>query len=256
MAAMPRVTSDIAYDYIRERIVSREFPMGYALKTAALSAAMGISRTPIREALLRLETDGLVEIVPHYGASVMSLDVNEFSELCLLRLALESFLAGIAAELRTETDLHEIGLAIEAMRRLTREIGEGGNERESVLFPKLIHEDVCFHIAIMTAARKPRIKKEILRIHLINRIVAWDVINQQGFKVSTPAMRLQDREDAMIGHEEIYKAIVAGQAASARDAMQRHIQHIIDVNVSRMKNLEVNPLPRRTLTKEEEIYSG
>src|SRR5580698_4364896 len=81
-AAMAGVSSDVAVDYIQERILKGEYPMGYALNTRILAAEIGISRTPVREALRRLEAKGLVEIVPHFGANVRSLQLGEFIEMC------------------------------------------------------------------------------------------------------------------------------------------------------------------------------
>ena len=81
-----------------------------------------VSRTPVRDALRKLETDGLVTIRAHLGASVKKMELKEFREMCDLRLALESHAAGLAATNHTEADLSEIRYALEAMRRLTEQI--------------------------------------------------------------------------------------------------------------------------------------
>jgi DNA-binding GntR family transcriptional regulator len=62
---MKHVNSDVAYDFIRKRILNGEFSPGHALMTKELSAEIGVSRTPIRDALRQLEADGLVTIRPH-----------------------------------------------------------------------------------------------------------------------------------------------------------------------------------------------
>ncbi len=72
-----------------------------------------VSRTPVRDALRKLETDGLVTINSHLGASVKKMDLKEFREMCDLRLALESHAAGLAAINHTEADLGEIQYALE-----------------------------------------------------------------------------------------------------------------------------------------------
>jgi DNA-binding GntR family transcriptional regulator len=61
---MKKVNSDVAYDHIRKKILSGEFPPGYALMTEALSADIQVSRTPVREALHKLKAEGLVSISP------------------------------------------------------------------------------------------------------------------------------------------------------------------------------------------------
>src|SRR5215216_3804928 len=116
---MKNISSDVAYEHIRKRILSGEYPPGIALMTNELSDRIGVSRTPVRDALRQLESDGLVIIKPRLGASVKTMDLKEFREMCGLRLALETYAAGLAALNRTEADLHEMRFAIENMRRLT-----------------------------------------------------------------------------------------------------------------------------------------
>src|ERR1043166_872550 len=133
---MKSVNSDIAYEYLRKRILSGEYAPGQALMTNVLAPEIGVSRTPIRDALRQLEADGLVIIQPRLGASVKKMDVKGFRESCELRLALESHAAGLAARNRSDVDLHEISLALEEMRRITRELTEGGAAAK--LIPALI----------------------------------------------------------------------------------------------------------------------
>jgi DNA-binding GntR family transcriptional regulator len=67
---MKNVNSDIAYDFLRKRILNGEYPPGRALMTEVLSDEIGVSRTPVRDALRKLEADGLVSIRARLGASV------------------------------------------------------------------------------------------------------------------------------------------------------------------------------------------
>src|SRR2546430_2051573 len=126
---MKKINTDVAYDHIRKRIVSGEYRPGQALVTELLSAEIGVSRTPVRDALRKLEADGLVIIQARLGASVKKMDVKEFREMCDLRLALESHAAGLAASNRTEAELREIHFALEAMRQLTERIKQGALEQ-------------------------------------------------------------------------------------------------------------------------------
>src|SRR3954465_2163028 len=167
---MKNVNSDIAYDYLRKRILNGEYVPGKALMTNVLAPEIGVSRTPIRDALRQLEADGLVTIQPRLGASVKKMDLKMFRESCELRLALESHAAGLAARNRTDVDLHEISLALEEMRRITNELVASGAVQK--LIPGLVREDVRFHLAIISAAKNDLMKKEILRLHLINRVVS------------------------------------------------------------------------------------
>ena len=94
---MKSVNTDVAYNHIRKRILSGEYPPGHPLMTELLANEIKVSRTPVRDALRKLETDGLVTIQAHLGASVKKMQLKEFREMCDLRLALESHAAGLAA---------------------------------------------------------------------------------------------------------------------------------------------------------------
>ena len=92
---MKSVNTDVAYEYIRKRILSGEYAPGKSLMTEVLAKDIKVSRTPVRDALRKLETDGLVTIRAHVGASVKRMQLKEFREMCDLRLALEGHAAGV-----------------------------------------------------------------------------------------------------------------------------------------------------------------
>lgn len=150
---MANANTDVAYVYIRSKILVGEYPLGSALRTNRLAAEIGVSRTPIRDALRSLETDGLVVIRPRVGARVASLDIDEFTQLCAMRLALETYAAGLAAAHHTEADLHEIRAALHAMQAAAREIISNARTHESV--HEFQRQDLQFHIKILNAAKNP-----------------------------------------------------------------------------------------------------
>lgn len=244
------VNSDIAYTYIRKRILNGTFRPGHPLMTKELSAEIGVSRTPVRDALRRLETDGLVIVRARIGASVKKMDFKEYREACGLRLALESYAAGQAAQYRTAEQLREIGSALAAMRDLSeRVIADKGDARP--LVDQLIREDVRFHIGIINAAQSDMLKKEVLRLHIINRVVSGP-----GPTPSTKNKAEKNAHRAAIQacHEEIFQAIERGDASAAKLAMERHIQDIIDSNM-RLLEQEDSATPSRALTEEELSYT-
>jgi DNA-binding GntR family transcriptional regulator len=249
---MKSVNSDVAYDYIRKRILSGEYAAGQSLATNTLSEEIGVSRTPVRDALRQLEADGLVTIQPRLGASVKTMGLKEFSEMCGLRLALESHAAGLAATHRGEADLQEIRYALDAMRTLTAKIIKAPQE-EPVL-SELRREDVRFHVAIMTAAKNELMKKEILRLHLINRVVASPAPAGPD-PVLERSARDQRRRDVLTSHDEIYEAIRRSDARAAKDAMERHIQDIIDNTLRGMARADSGAVARE-LTEEELSYTA
>ncbi|HRE83852.1 MAG TPA: GntR family transcriptional regulator [Opitutaceae bacterium] len=247
---MKSVNTDIAYDYIRKRILSGEFPPGHPLLTEVLARDIKVSRTPVRDALRKLETDGLVSIRAHLGANVKKMELKEFSEMCDLRLALESHAAGLAARNHTESDLREIQFALTAMKRLTEQIARDASEQP--LLAELIHEDVRFHIAVMTAAKNDLMKKEILRLHLINRVVSGTSMDKQPVpKVEADARR----QSVLEKHQDIYTAIAASDPAAAKREMEFHLQEMIDHSLLLMTRVESGVIARE-LSPEELAYSS
>ncbi len=249
---MKSINSDIAYDYVRKRILSGEYRPGMALMTNALAPEIGVSRTPIRDALRQLEADGLVIIQARAGARVKQMDLKEFRDMCELRLALESHAAGLAARQRTETDLQEIGFALDAMRTLTEQVI--ASPADATLMQQLVREDVRFHLAIMTAAKNDLMKKEILRLHLINRVVAAPSTGTAN-DVSVEKQEEALRRKVLASHVEIFDAIAAGNAVAAKKAMESHIQDIIDRNLRSMVRDRPN-LVTRAMTEDEAAYSS
>lgn len=246
---MKKVNSDVAYDFIRGKILNGEFPPGYPLMTAALSELTKVSRTPVREALHKLKAEGLVSIRPRLGASVKTMDIKEFREMCELRLALEGHAAGLAAVNHSISDLREIKLALEAMRTLTEKILS--STEESAYIDDLQREDVRFHIAIMSAAKNDLMKREILRLHLVNRIVST---KRKTASQVTKADSDQNRRKVMASHDEIYDAIEKGNQLLAKEAMEKHIQDII---VKSLRSFSAaSKYERRELTEEELAYSN
>lgn len=249
---MKNVNSDIAYDSIRKRILSGDLPPGQALMTKDLAKEIGVSRTPVRDALRQLEADGLVVIRPRLGASVRTMDVAEFRQVCDVRLALETHAAALAAENRTDADLRALSFALENMRRLTEQILEAEDEQSSLA--ELVREDVRFHVALMTAAKNELMKKEILRLHLINRVVSGPMASEANARMEKPA-RDERRRVVLAEHGAIHDAIVRRDSAAAKAAMERHIQGIVDHSIFMMGRTTASAITRE-LTEEELSYTA
>ncbi len=249
---MKSVNSDIAYAHIRKQILSGEYRPGQPLMTKELSDEIGVSRTPVRDALRQLEADGLVIIRAHLGASVKAMDFKEYRETCGLRLALETYAAGLAAGSRTADELREMKHALEAMRELTaRSIA--ARQRDKATIEELRRKDVHFHIAIISAAKSDLLKKEVLRLHIVSRVVAGPPPGGSG-PTADKALDDAHRREVQASHDEIYRAIEAGDVAGAKLAMERHIQDIIDANMRSMAEAEQSSITRE-LSEEELSYT-
>jgi len=109
---------DEAYRAIRQRILDNVYPPGHRALELELAEQLGISRTPLREALLRLRNEGLVEIVPRHGVRVMPVSANDMKEIYEILTALESMAAELAAKRRpTQTEVEPLERASRDMAR-------------------------------------------------------------------------------------------------------------------------------------------
>ena len=253
---MDPLSSDVAYDYIRKRILSGEYPPGSPLATEVLSGEMGMSRTPVRDALRMLHSDGLVTIRSGSIASVTKMTAKEFEEASDLRLALECHAAGRAAIKRTADDLNRIKFALEAMRTLSEQIIAAGPDQplEGELV-KEDREDVRFHIAIISAANNELMKKEILRLHLINRVLCHpNLPTISSGTIGEKQMNDARRRVVLASHEKIYEAIAQSNPAAAKAAMESHLQEIIEASL-RNRAQSSAPSTEPELTEDELAYT-
>src|SRR4051795_7368106 len=140
-----RTMAEFALEQLRESIILGELPAGTPLRLDELARSLGMSISPIREAVRQLEALGLAKHVPHQGARVLDFDVDELRDLFQVRLALESLAVRRAAERFTDAD----GEA--AARHLERfdEMRGAGDVRESM------RAHTQFHFTLYEASHTP-----------------------------------------------------------------------------------------------------
>lgn len=103
-----KLRREIVHESIRSRIVSGEMPAGTLLSEVELANALKASRTPVREALMQLQEEGLVEITPRRGPVVRHISPHEMSELLMIREALEALAVNWAAQRMPAAQLQEL----------------------------------------------------------------------------------------------------------------------------------------------------
>ena len=116
--------ADVAYAQIRQQILDGSLEAGSALAQYELAESMGISITPLREAIRRLSGEGLVLLEGHRNARVAHMDFVEARQLFETRQALEPAAIALAAERRTEADLTRMSAALKNLLPVTRRWGE------------------------------------------------------------------------------------------------------------------------------------
>ncbi|RSM81673.1 GntR family transcriptional regulator [Kibdelosporangium aridum] len=143
--ARRRGLADEVADRIRDAVFSGAYPPGSQLREVELAEALGVSRGPVREALLRLEREGLVRSEWHRGSTVTTLSAQDVSELDSLRGALEHLAVGLVIAHATEADIAAIEDAAARMAR-------AADEHEMVRY------DIEFHDAVYAAAHHQRLQ--------------------------------------------------------------------------------------------------
>ncbi|AKV00876.1 Transcriptional regulator, GntR family [Labilithrix luteola] len=151
---------------LREMIVAGDLRAGDALRQEELAAKLGVSRTPLREAIARLDSEGLVVNDPHKGAVVYRPTLEEALEGFEIQSALEPLAGGLAAQHRTDADLVEI-------RALLRRLDD------AEVADEWSNDNAKFHLRIYRMARRPRlfdlIAKQYERSNVFVRMLAMDV---------------------------------------------------------------------------------
>ncbi|SDJ62268.1 DNA-binding transcriptional regulator, GntR family [Nonomuraea maritima] len=196
---------DFAYEALRNRILSHEYGPGTVLNQAMLARDLGISTTPLREALRRLKSEGLVELDAHRDARVTDLSAEEARDLLEMRRALDPIAASLAAERRATAD-------IAAMRAAFAEL-EPLSDRPEVV-DLVTHRR--FHRAIYLASHNE------LLIGTLDGL--WDKADRYRLVGLKERRDQAQRDETAAEHEAILDAVVAGDGALAAEVMSRHIR--------------------------------
>ena len=202
------VGSEQAYQQVRTAIVENRYPPGSRLVEARIAEDLGLSRTPIREALRRLEAEGLVISEPNRGAMVRPLSETEVVDLYGLRIRLESYAAEVAAERATEEELAALFDAAEAFSAARK-----AKDARSIDGVRRIHElNRRIHDGILDAARHRRLTT------MLHRTVDIPLVFQ-AFQSFGPAEL--ERSDTF--HRLIVEAMIRRDGPRAGALMAEHI---------------------------------
>ena len=143
--------SELAYNLLRERILSKELAPGERLDLPRISKQLGISKTPLREAIHRLEIEGLIEIRPRSGTFVSRLDPVQVSESFELRTVLETYAAGLAAKECTQADLEALAELVSRIESIVR------SGKEEDVYPRYLELDHAFHRTLVVLSGNERL---------------------------------------------------------------------------------------------------
>jgi DNA-binding GntR family transcriptional regulator len=205
--ARRRGLADEVADRVREAIFSGVYAPGAQLRELELSGALDVSRGPVREALLRLEREGLVRSAWHRGATVTTLTSTDIAELDSLRGTLEHLAVQQVIAHASDEDIAAIDKAADRMERA----GDGH---------EMVRCDIAFHDAVYAAARHRRLQE------------AWQAIRSQVHLFLLTRIGA-DSEDYLAHlpdeHRSLVVALRARDAATALDLFATHRRHAFDV---------------------------
>lgn len=195
--------SDQAYRRVRELILSGELPPGSVLQQAVLARTIGMSTTPLREALRLLKQEGLVELDAHRDARVAALDAREARDMLELRQELDPLAASLAAQRRTAEDLAAIAEALDHLESLPRNPT-----------PAQLGTHRRFHTAIHRASHNRML------IDVLDSL--WDKSDRYRRHALEVDRSAEEREARAIEHRLMYEAIRDNQAATAAKVTRKH----------------------------------
>ena len=138
----PKTLADMIYDAVRAAIVSGELAAGSRLRETDLAGKMHVSRTPVREALCRLESEGIIEYIPRRGMVIRRVSEQETGELFAIRTALEPLAAELAAVHLRPEQLKKLATLLQAMQAAAVQ-GRG----RSVYMESRQFDDLLLHVA-------------------------------------------------------------------------------------------------------------
>lgn len=213
LAPLPTASSAVA-ERIREAIVGGMLHPGERLKEEQLARELGTSRTPVREALRILQSEGLVVATPNRGAAVRSYGLTELEEMYDLRALLEGHAAGRAAERITPEAVDQLDASCARFAELVT----GADLRS------LVAENAFFHGAILRASDSDRLTsmvQEVVSLPLVYRSYIWYSPEQA--------------QASYAFHRRLAEALVRHDAPWAEQVMREHVFAARSVLVSHIE---------------------
>jgi len=195
---------DVVFNTLREAILKGDFAPGERLMEKQLAEKMGVSRTPIREAIRKLELEGLVIMIPRKGAEVASITGKDISDVLEVRATLEALAVRLACKKMSEHDLNDLSA-------VNKEFKKAADEKD---VKALIEKDVEFHDVIFHSSDNEKL------IQIINNL------REQIYRFRVEYIYKMNSYDSLVQeHDEIVKAIANRESKLAAKIALQHIEN-------------------------------
>lgn len=212
-----RTLSSTVASRLRDLIVTGQLKAGTPLRLKELAARLGVSMMPVREALRYLESEGLVVMEPHRGASVARLSMDDVEELYAVRGALEGLAARLAAPKLTAFDQEAL---VKAFARMERDEAQGD-------LNGFVTDDREFHMRLYEAAGRPRLVEHIREM-------------QSSSARALPLVfrAWQPLRVALEDHRPILEAVQAGDSALVEARTREHLEQAAERVLAILRSTE------------------
>ena len=195
---------DVVFHTLREAILRGDLKPGERLMEIQLSNRLGVSRTPIREAIRMLEQEGLAVTIPRKGAQVAKMTEKDMEDVLQIREALDELAASIACEQIDEEEL-------EALRETMREFEESTTTAD---VPRIAEADVRFHDIIYQATGNPRL------VNILNNL------RDQMYRYRVEYLKDEKSYPVLVQeHRQIIEGLAARNKEMVSQAMQTHVRN-------------------------------
>ncbi len=194
---------------LRERIVYLEYPPGMIIVDKDLCAEFGVSKTPLREAILMLEQMGLVTVMPRYGTYVATIDLDAIRSGFEIKIKLDGLAGYMAAARITSARLDDLSKVLEETRLLS--------EKKNPEHSSIVSIDARFHQIIYDATQN-QILSDFLENLRCRCARLWDSSLQEVISF----------EDTLKQKESIFQALQNRDAEKAARLCEDHVQYFID----------------------------
>lgn len=210
-----------AYEQIKRRILDNEYVPGFQALENEIAEQLGVSRTPVREALIRLQHEGLVRLIPRRGMQVVPVVADDMQEIYEVLTALESMAAELLARKKPDAE------TLEPMRSATADMEQA-----------LAADDLE-----AWAAADERYHRSLIDLCGNRRLATMaNTVRDQGHRARMVTLRLREKPVASIDeHQQVLDAIEQGDWKTARNV---HYQHRKRASVELTKILEKYRLPQ------------
>ncbi len=226
-ASLPRIlissVGESTYFILRDKIISKEFEPGQRLDLLNIEEQLGISRTPVREALGRLESEGLVYVVPRAGTYVTNPTPDEIAESFDIRRILETFAIEQVVQRASDDDIRDLQNLVDQLGTIVR------CEDRAGIYPKYIAIDHEFHQRLIELSGHGRLQLAHGRENVHAQMAR--------VRYRRPERDWEAAQAAQTEHELILAALKARDVEAAKMAMDAHLLRakrslLEDINIS------------------------